>query len=233
MAVRRILTLIACGAITTPALASPRSDSTNGRAVFTGATVAHPTSIVLNPAALGVGSSASFELYVSALASLTQVSIDRRTLDLSTGALTDGPSVDDLQLAPGGLISGIGHPTDRLALGVEFRVPPGEQAPSNHEALGYHTLGGYHRNYLTTIGVSLRITRALHFGASLTHDMTSLRLRYLRDTALDAGEASTEDPAAAERYDVRARAPYLATENFRVSIGTVVRLYPDVYLGLA
>ncbi len=56
MAVRRILTLITCGsiAVSTSALASPRSDPTTGRSVFTGATVASPTSITLSPAAIGL-----------------------------------------------------------------------------------------------------------------------------------------------------------------------------------
>ena len=50
MAARPILTLwLVCCAIT--AHASPRTDPTMGRSVFTGATHVHPTSIGLNPAA--------------------------------------------------------------------------------------------------------------------------------------------------------------------------------------
>src|SRR4051812_43948016 len=55
MAPRRILTLALALAGAAPAAASPRSDPTAGRAVFTGATTHHATSIVLDPAALGLG----------------------------------------------------------------------------------------------------------------------------------------------------------------------------------
>jgi hypothetical protein len=55
MAVPRLLTLaVSCAAVS--AWASPRTDPTTGRAVFTGATMPHATSIGLDPAALGLGS---------------------------------------------------------------------------------------------------------------------------------------------------------------------------------
>src|SRR4051812_24518550 len=88
MAVRRILTLITCGSIAvSSASASPRSDPTTGRAVFTGATEPSPTSIGLNPAAIGLDTIAT-KIYLAVTSTLTQLAIDRRVPDITTGALT-------------------------------------------------------------------------------------------------------------------------------------------------
>src|SRR4029078_6012056 len=81
------------------ALASPRSDPTIGRAVFTGATSADPTSIELNPSALGLG--IPNELYAAALATMDNYSIDTKTLDVATGALCTGEHVQSRLLYPG------------------------------------------------------------------------------------------------------------------------------------
>lgn len=236
MAVRRILTLITCGsiAVSTSALAyaSPRSDPTTGRSVFTGATVPSPTSITLSPAAIGLDTLGT-KLYLALTSTLTQLAIDRRTLDLDTGALGAGPHVRDAQLAPGGDLAVLWHPNDRLTLGFAGRVPPPELQIDERRSLGYSTLGGGQRTYNATFAVSLRVTSAFFFGASVTHENTFLHLRYLRDSALDAGERSVEDPAAAEEYDVRVRTPILATSNLKVNIGTVFRVAPDVWIGLA
>jgi hypothetical protein len=242
MAARRILTLLACGALVTPALASPLGDPTNGRAVFTGATVPHATSIELNPAALGLGT--RFEVYVAATSLLNQIQIERRTLDIATGDLSPGPRVSDTQLAPGAMIAVLGHPSDRLTVGGAVYLPSPERLPEGHEPLRYHTLGGGQRNILVTAGVSLRWSNALYFGASLSHENRLLDLRYARDTALAGGPAGiasdcdgapcgVENPVATELYDVRVRSPWLSTSNLRVNIGAVFRVYTDVWMGIA
>src|SRR4051812_45610840 len=113
MAVRRILTLITSGTIAmSSASASPRSDPTAGRAVFTGATTPNATSLTLSPAAVGLDPitsvsdrgqdiSGKFELYFAAVATLAQVGIDRRLLDVDTGTFHDGPHMRDDELGPG------------------------------------------------------------------------------------------------------------------------------------
>lgn len=249
MAVRRILTLSACASIAQgiagpPALASPRSDPTAGRAVFTGATMPHATSISLDPAALGLGS--RNELYLALTSVLQQLDIERRTLDVGTGALAPGASVDDTQLAPGAGLAFIWQPRQRLTLGFEARVPPSEVHPEGHDPLRYHTLGGGQRTYAATAGFSLRLTSALYFGVSVSHENTFVRLRYARDTALEAGRGpggiesdcagapcGVENPAATELYDADVRSAWLSADNLRVNLGTVIRLYPDIWLGLA
>src|ERR1043165_8317785 len=100
MAVRRILTLAyLCAAA--PAGASPRTDPTAGRAVFTGATMPHATSIGLDPAAIGLG--AFDEVYVAFAGVLDQVHIDLEKVDLS-GARTPGPRVRDVEPSPAAML---------------------------------------------------------------------------------------------------------------------------------
>ena len=123
MSARRILTLILCGVIA-PAIASPRSDPTTGRAVFTGAATPHATSISLNPAALGPSPFRGVELYVAVTSMLQQLGIERRMIDPATGSLSPGPSVHDTQLGPGGNVGLVWHSSDRLTLGFEARLPP-------------------------------------------------------------------------------------------------------------
>ncbi len=249
MAVRRILTrILCCGAITlgaaTPVRASPFGDPTAGRAVFTGATAPSASSITLDPAALGLGT--ADEIYVATTSVLEQVGIGREHLDLGTGGLTNGARIDDTQLGPGGVVAFLWHPSNRLTLGVEARLPPPELFPKNHDELRYHTLGAGQRDYAATVGVSLRVTSSFYFGVSLTHQNTSLRLRYARDTALEAGNGlggidsdcgggvpcGVENPAATELYDVEVSTPAFATQNLKVTLGAVVQLAPDVWLGV-
>ncbi len=250
MAARRILTLITSSTIVVsgavaPAHASPRSDPTTGRAVFTGAASASPTSVTLNPAAIGLDTSAT-KIYLAVVSTLEQLTIDRKSLDLGTGTLSDGPSVHDAALGPGGDVAFLWHPNDRLALGVAAHLPPPELLPADRSPLRYHTLGVGQRAYSATVGVSLRVTGAIFFGASVGHENTFLHLRYARDTALEAGHGAggvdsdcggapcgVENPAATEIYDVNVRTPLLSASNLRVNVGTVVRVAPDVWIGLA
>jgi long-subunit fatty acid transport protein len=245
MAVRRILTLITCWTIA-PAIASPRSDPTTGRAVFTGAATPHATSTSLNPAALGTSPFRGVEFYLAVTSTLQQLGIERRTIDPGTGALSPGPQVTDTQLGPGGNLGLVWHSSDRLTLGFEARVPPPEMLPDRKDPLRYHTLGEAQRNYLATVGVSLRVTSKFHFGASLSHENTFLRLRYARDTALEAGRGpdgiesdcggsrcGVENPEATELYDVDVASRLVSTSNLKVHLGTVFSVYPDVWIGVA
>jgi hypothetical protein len=243
MAARRILTLLLCW-MAAPALASPRSDPTTGRAVFTGAATPHATSVSLNPAAIGLGPVS--EIYFSFVTLIQQLGIDRKTIDPATGALSPGPRIKDTQLGPGGMIGFIWHPSNRLTVGGEARLPPPEMFPDAHDPLRYHTLGEGQRNYVATLGVSLRVTSKFYFGASLSHENTFLRLRYARDTALEAGNGpggigsdcggspcGVENPEATEIYDVDVASPWFSTSNLKVNLGTAFSVYPDVWIGLA
>src|SRR6185503_20870175 len=111
-------------ALTGIAAASPRSDPTAGRAVFTGATVAGAESIDLDPAAIGPTFLNAIYLGASAVIDHYRVRLD--SLDPTTGAITPGANVGDNELAPGGIIAAIIHVNDRVTLGAEFQTPPAE-----------------------------------------------------------------------------------------------------------
>ena len=243
MAAPRILTLaLACATATprAPAWASPRTDPTAGRAVFTGVTMPHATSIELDPAALGLGS--VNQLYVAVTGALEQLRID---LDRLEGdALVPGPRVRDTELAPGAMLAVIYHLAgDSLTLGFSALTTPAETFP-NEPALAYHVAGGGERDWRASVGASYKATGDLFFGASLSHQNTFLRLHYARDTALDSlqgpdavtcggAPCGIGNPAATETWDVNVRSPTLAASNLRVNVGALYQVAHDVWLGVA
>ena len=233
-------------ALPAAALASPRSDPTQGRAVFTGAATPNPTSIEINPAALGLG--ITDEVYLSASGLFDRISITRRTLDIDTGALADGERVSANLLSPGGMLAYVWHSgaSGRITLGVALHTSPAERFIENEQALRYHTLGGSHRTYAGSVASSIRLSGRVFLGVSLSLRPSFLKLRYARDTALDAGRdpargiasdcggtpCGVENPAAAELYTVDVRSDWLALDNVVATVGVVVRLARDVYLGI-
>lgn len=236
MAVRRILTLATCSALIaaiSPAVASPRSDPTSGRAVFTGATAEHASSITLSPAALGLAF--SHELYFALTSTLQQTWID-----------SAGAKVSDTTASPGGVVSYLWRTSDRLRVGFEARLPPPEAPLEGGGEFQYHTLGIGDRRYAATVGVGVRITSRVFFGASLTHENIFLKLRYARDSALangrgangidsdcDGAPCGVGNPSATELWAIDVRSPYLAADNFKVNVGVMVRVASDVWIALA
>jgi len=243
MAARPILTFVLCSAalMTGGAHASPRTDVTAGRSVFTGATTPHASSITVNPAALGL--SEVDQIFVAMTGLVDMYQIERRELDLDTGALRPGDTVESSELGVGGMLGAVLHPGTRYAVSFELRTPPPEVFPTEHEALRYHTLGGRQRDYLASIGSTIKISSALYFGASVSHDNTFLRMEYARDTAVERGEVDAdcgggtpcglENPAAAEIDEVTVRSPAVATSNLKVTIGLLARLSRNLWLGVA
>ncbi len=225
------------------AVASPRTDPTQGRAVFTGAASSNPTSLEINPAALGLRD--VDELYFATTAVLNHLSIDRYTLDLDTGALGNGPDVSANLISPGGAVTYIWHP-GRITLGVAFHSSPAERFVENEDALRYHTLGGSYRTLAGTVGTSFRVSSSFYVGVSLGIHTSFLHLRFARDTALAAGRdpargvasdcngapCGVENPAAEEDYNVDVRTNYAALENVVATIGIAVQLGQDTWLGI-
>jgi hypothetical protein len=234
MALRRILTWALIGAAAT-AQASPRGDPTTGRAVFTGAATPHPTSIGLDPAALGLGP--ANQLYVALTGVLDQLHIQLDNIGID-GNRSPGPRVSDIEPSPGGVIAFIYHLAgDQITLGFEARTNPRESFPANQQALRYHTLGDGERDWLASVGASFKLTGDLFVGASLSHQNTFLRLRYARDLALEGGRADVlangfGNPDAAEVYDVNVRSRALSTSNLRVNIGVAYQLARDMWLAV-
>jgi len=244
MGVRPILTLALTCCTAAAAFASPRTDPTAGRAVFTGATLPGASSIALNPAALGLSS--VNELFVMVTGVADQFRVQRRHLDIATDTLTEGERISDTELGLGGMLAAVFHAGTRYTVSFELRTPPPVMAPTSHEALRYHTRGARQRDYIAALGATFKVSSRIYFGASFAHDVTFLRLRYARDTALaegfgprgitsDCGGApcGIENPLADEHYDVDVRSRNLLSfENFRVNLGVLVQIYRDVWLGI-
>jgi hypothetical protein len=238
MAVPRILTLaLSCAAAS--AGASPHSDPTAGRAVFTGATMPHATSIGLDPAALGLGS--VDQLYVAFTSTVDQLHV---ALDTRPDGTAPGARVKDVELGPGAMLAFIYHLAgDSLTLGFEAHTTPRETFPSGKTALQYHVSGGGERDWLASVGASYKVADILFVGASLSHQNTFLQLRYTRDSALESpgGPDSVMcsgmpcgigNAEAAQTWDVDVRSPILSTANLQVNVGALVQIAHDVWLGI-
>jgi hypothetical protein len=204
-------------------LASPRSDPTTGRAVFTGASLPHPTSIDLNPAALGLGNVSA--VYLALTSTVDQLHVD--LAPFAAGGLSDpGTRARDVEASPGAMIAFLYHLAgDRGTLGFAAHTNPRESFLDGRHALRYHTMGGGQRDWLVSAAASIKLTGDLYFGASLSHQNSFLRLRYARDTALASTDpargiggncgsgapCSLGDPRATEGYDFDVSSKILST----------------------
>ncbi len=225
--------------------ASPRSDPTLGRAVFTGATEASATSIDLDPAALALVTSSQF--YAAATAVVDHYGIARDSVDLATGAAsTPGPTLHDNELGPGGNFAVLIHSEHLPTVGLALRAVPAEVFPQGLTPLQYQTLGGSHRTFAATFGGGGKITNSILFGLGISYQTTYLHLHYARDTALEAGNGpgginsdcggspcGVENPLATERYDVRVRSDLFAIANLVINAGLMVEVAKDTWIALA
>jgi len=245
---RAICFALVCGVAAT-AHASPRSDPTTGRAVFTGAATPGAPAIELNPAAIGLTAPEDVEFYAAALAVIDRYAVTRDVEDPDTGALSPGRTAKDLEIGPAAVFAFVKNFKDRATLGVQIHSAPAEVFPAGVDDWKYHTAGGGQRRYGATLGASVRLTDELYFGISLALESTYLRIRYARDTALAAGLDPTrginspscggarcglENPLATEYYDVDVNTSFSsASDALRPNIGAVYELSKDVFLGVA
>lgn len=225
-----------------PAAASPRSDPTSGRAVFTGAAVVHPTSLLVNPAILGVD--ATIGVYVVYLASTLVVDhqqVDRQLGDEAGEVSPDG-SLTSLRGSPGGEVSISWHPTERISVGVGLRSAPAETFFDRRDA-GYHN-AGEQRDLMATFAGALRVSSIFYVGAALSLSRANLKLRFKRDTALEGGSAGLASDCggapcgignalATETYavDVAPSSPF-TNQNLALTLGIALKLGSDTYLGV-
>src|SRR6185436_13283713 len=96
-----------------------------------------------------------------------------------------------------------------------------------------------------TGAVSLKLTNDIFVGAALSHQNTLLRLRYARDTALEnghgaggidsdcgAGPCGVTNARATEIDEIDVSSPTLSTSNLKVTIGGVMQIAREVWLGV-
>lgn len=203
--------------------------------MFTGATMQAATSIDLDPAALGQGTTGY--AYAAAAAVLDQYGVQ----------LDQGERVSDREASPGALLAVVGHIGDRATLALEVGSVPAESFIQNQNALAYHTLGGGQRSYRVGLGTSIRILDGFYFGLSLAvFDATYLHLHYARDSALanghgaggidsdcDGSPCGISNPAAQEHYDVNVNSSLFSTSNLVLNLGILAELAHDVWFGIA
>ncbi len=222
------------------AAASPLFDPFLGGVVFTGPTQAHPTAFFYNPAALGLDPGT--HLYIAGTLRLDQIDVDRAPIDADGapgGTIDPGESHSTLA-TPGGFTAIYSDFNGRrVTLGLAIYTPYAERFVPEQNALRYQTLGGYHYDFTATPAVSFRINRKFVIGMGVSIVPYSLlRLKFARDTALEAGSAGldsdcggtrcgAENPEATEIYNVRARS------NFAIGFnaGVVISLRNGWHLG--
>ncbi len=194
MALSRLLTpLLTVGVYgllvsSTPTLAAPLEDNTLGANVFSGVTTPHPTSLGLNPAALGLGGS-GFHLFAQTGARLSTISWDRKNIDPITGQSNSGPSATDTTISPGGFIAMYGSVSDIGHVGISLSTPIWQRFADRNE-FAYHTAGGSFLQSRLTLAGAFKIGSQVNVGIGVTLAYTRLRLQLARDTALDAGSDS-------------------------------------------
>lgn len=217
------------------AQASPVDDPSLGRAAFTGAVSADPSSIVGNPAALDLGSEGT-HLWLGGVARIDQY---RLTLDRedASGNLTPGPDVSATTASPGGQFAAY-TVTHDFSLGAMIDLPPAELHPADRDALRYHTLGGGQREKVyAAVAGSLQVIDGLYVGVSAQYIETSIDLAFARDTALetgrsDVGTTGLENPSADQIYRVHASTgPTAAQNKIAFTMGVVWQVSPRVVLG--
>ncbi len=228
------------------AAASPRSDPSSGRSVFTGATMPAATSIDLDPAAIGPG---QFDYaYIAATGVYDHYGVRLDSVDLTTGAISTGESIRDHEFSPGGMLAYVWHigVDQRVTLGFELRSDPGETFIANRTGLGYQTLGGGQRGYKAGFAASVRLLDNVFIGIGLNSETSYLHLHYARDTALENGHGANGidsdcggapcgvgNPIASEHYDLHVRTKFFSSSNFVANLGVLISLGKDLWFGIA
>ena len=229
------------------AQASPFEDTTNGGAVFTGPVHAHPTSVLINPAALGIGGVQQY-VYLGVSAHLDRYNIQRNPILDPNADPEAGPRLTPTTWAPGGLLAVQIKAGNSAILAAAFSLPVYESFISGEENLGYHVLGGHHRRWSGTLATAVRLTNYLYVGASLSGSSTDLALSFYRDTALEAGRSASdggvestdcggavcgiENPEAAELWDVNvASEGFIGTQTLSIRVGAAFQVRKGWWLG--
>lgn len=218
--------------------ASPMEDPAAGNAVFTGPTSPHPSSILINPAAL-LFSRPGFHLHIGGSLRLDQIGIDRKLVDPATGDLSGGPSVSALTWSPGADIAVWRSVLqERAVFGAMLHTPFIDRFIADEDALRYHVLGGTMWQGMLSAAGGFKVADWFIFGLGVSLGYSGLHLELARDTALEAGSGAErgiasdcggapcgiENPLASETYtiDVSSGGVGGLFENFTSNVGATL-----------
>jgi long-subunit fatty acid transport protein len=221
------------------AQSSPRSDPTNGAAVFTGASTRHPAGLLLNPATLGLGTTTTF--YAA-----TTISLDRlSTVSRVDAAMPSNSKATDISPSPGIDLSYSTHLNDKLAVGAHAFSPPAEIFFSTDKQTQLASTGGRQRDYGVAAGLSYRISRTFYIGVNFSLMRKSLTMGFARDTAAAGGRdpqqgigsdcagtaCGLNNPLAAQQLNIQASADIFSSTS--IAVGALFRITPTMWLGAA
>lgn len=237
-------TLALVAATLAPARAAPGDTPSVDGAVFAGVTGADPANINGNPAAL-VRLVPGIQGFVIATGAYDRVTIDRRTVDATTGALSPAGAISDATVGAGAMLGVTFEFKGTRITAISALRPPDETI--DDPAVAYHTRGTRSRrvDYVAFAG-GLRLTRWLYLGLSVAVGDRRDVVTFARDSALDAGTdpargigsdcggapCGLDDPAARELWHVDVT-PDSLLDQWRYSVGLLARLPAGVWLGLS
>lgn len=196
--------------------ASPLEDPSIGGAPFTGVTSAHPTSLFINPAALGL-SGGGGHYYLGGSLRISQLAVDRQLVDVSTGEPFSGPSVSANAFTPSGMLAAYWQVSDRGHAGLAVGLPFSEQFVSGSDQLAYHSQGGGFRQYQLTGGGAIQLGGKLHLGLGASLGVTQFSIHLARDTALEAGTAGISSDCGGAPCSIENP---MARQEIGVDVGT-------------
>ncbi len=221
--------------------ASPLEDPSLGGSTFTGVTAPHASAILINPAALAMSGS-GLHFFVQLGTRLSMLSVDRSLVDATSLEETDGPSVSENVLTPGGLIALYGPVADRGSAGIAIGLPMIERFASSEE-FRYHTAGGHFLQAQLSVGGHLRLGGRFHLGLGVSLAYSHLSMKLSRDMALDRGSAGLaadcggapcgfENPALRQDLDFTASTQGVSgffelPDNIGAVIGALYEIRPD------
>lgn len=234
------------GGLAAPSAAAPGDDPGVGPAVFTGATLPHPSSLVTNPAAMPLGQPGS-HLAASGGLTLGVLRVDRAQIDVATGALSDGPSARPTTLSPAGALA-YWSASRKFAFGIAIDAGPGDAfadaSGDDRAALRWTSTGGrYRASNLATAALGYGFTSSIFLGAAISYTRTHLDYGFDRDTALADGRAGLasdcdgapcglENAAAAQHIALDAT-PANVLDNLVVTVGGIFEVRPRWWLAIA
>jgi long-subunit fatty acid transport protein len=232
---KRLLVLLAVMALPGRARATPYIDLWDGGMVFTGSTEGHVSSIVRNPAAIGLMH--GFHFYSETHAAVDRVGIDRASFSPSTGAV--GPGIDpaatsDTLVRPGGFIGFVFDPVeDKFSFGLAVHIPFSDQQ-ADGDALRYYARGGYLRAYTASVALSYHYS-SWYFGGNASLQTTFGAQRFALDEHLEtcaSPPCDVEDADGATRVDMAVSTGY-AHPTFTFNVGLLWLPTNGVWIGAA